>query len=393
VHGELASVRYIAPSTFQTAKEARKWLDHEHDLIDEGKWTSPLERFTKLRHERQSQATLRDYATAWFSSSTWAATTRNRYEQLLHYYIFAEPIPPKTPRGKTSQVTMTGLGDIPIQALTRRQIAEWWRTLPIKQRRRSCDMAYGLLHNILASAVYDEILNSNPCAVKGAGKPSVRRSIDNLPTPPQIETIADAMPPQWRLGVLIGAWLGLRSGEIRELRRGDLDMDQGTVSVSRGVVRDKRQLVVGPPKTTASIRTLIIPPELIGDIRDHINTYVGVSDDSLLFSLDGTGRHVPDRVWYRAFVRSCKTCGLSGVRFHDLRHIGLTYAAGTGATVRELQAWGGHTTVAAAMRYQEIAQGRMKVLADSLSNVIASGRRPGAREDDGVSDGVTVTYR
>ena len=54
------------------------------------------------------------------------------------------------------------------------------------------------------------------------------------------------------------------------------------------------------------------------------------------------------------------------LRFHDLRHTGLTWLAQNGATVGELQAWAGHTTPAVAMRYQHLAQDRKHVLAQRL---------------------------
>jgi len=49
--------------------------------------------------------------------------------------------------------------------------------------------------------------------------------------------------------------------------------------------------------------------------------------------------------------------GVPGLHFHDLRHIGNTLAAGTGASVRDLMARMGHDSPAAAMIYQHAISG------------------------------------
>jgi integrase len=56
-------------------------------------------------------------------------------------------------------------------------------------------------------------------------------------------------------------------------------------------------------------------------------------------------------------------------RFHDLRHSGAVLAAQAGATLAELMARLGHSTSAAALRYQHAAQGRDKAIAAALSKL------------------------
>ena len=81
------------------------------------------------------------------------------------------------------------------------------------------------------------------------------------------------MPARWRLGVLLGAWCALRSGEVRELRRGDIDPKRGTIRVSRGVVRAGTITYLGPPKTDAATRTVQIPASLIDDVTTHLRDH------------------------------------------------------------------------------------------------------------------------
>jgi integrase len=59
------------------------------------------------------------------------------------------------------------------------------------------------------------------------------------------------------------------------------------------------------------------------------------------------------------------------LRFYDLRHTGATLAAQAGGTLAELMARMGHSTPAAAMRYQHAAHGRDKVVAEAMSKLVA----------------------
>jgi integrase len=88
------------------------------------------------------------------------------------------------------------------------------------------------------------------------------------------------------------------------------------------------------------------------------------------------GGNVDDRVWRKAWLRACRDAGTPDVRFHDLRHVGLTCTAVAGATLRELQAIAGHTTPAMAMRYQEIAADHMAEVIKGLDAIISGGAEP-----------------
>ena len=70
------------------------------------------------------------------------------------------------------------------------------------------------------------------------------------------------------------------------------------------------------------------------------------------------------------FKLACKEAGRSDLRFHDLRHTGAVMAAQNGATLADLQARLGHSTVNAALLYQHTAKGRDQMIAESLSRMI-----------------------
>jgi integrase len=61
--------------------------------------------------------------------------------------------------------------------------------------------------------------------------------------------------------------------------------------------------------------------------------------------------------------------GVAGLRFHDLRHTAATFAAATGATTRELMERIGHSSPAAALRYQHVMKDRDKAIAAGLDRL------------------------
>ena len=73
------------------------------------------------------------------------------------------------------------------------------------------------------TAVVDDIIDSNPCRVRGAG--TVKRAKPVRPaTLGELAAITEAMPDRYQAAVLVAAWCGLRFGELAELRRKDVDL-------------------------------------------------------------------------------------------------------------------------------------------------------------------------
>ncbi|WP_433250834.1 tyrosine-type recombinase/integrase [Streptosporangium sp. CA-135522] len=74
-----------------------------------------------------------------------------------------------------------------------------------------------------------------------------------------------------------------------------------------------------------------------------------------------------------------KEMGIPGLHFHDLRHTGNTFAAESGAGLKELMARMGHDEVRAAMIYQRAVGGADKAITDAIDQHV--GERSNDRED------------
>jgi len=341
-----------APRTFAARIDAEAYLADRRREIDAKLWNASAATVAKPK-----RITFGAYAEQW----------------LADRQINGRPIKARTKahyRGILDRELLPVFGDRPLAAITPAEVRDWYaKTLIDKPTMRS--HTYALLKTIFISAVADELIDANPCRVRGAG--SAKRAHEIRPASvAEIEAITAKMPDQLALAVSCASWLAMRLGEILELRRGDVDLDAGIVRIRRAVVRVGGRLQVDTPKSTAGVRDVAIPPHLLDRFRHHLWTHTGRGERALLFpsAADPARYHQAKRL-YEHFHAARAEAGRPDLRWHDLRHSGAVLAAATGATLAELMGRLGHSTPAAAMKYQHVAQGRDKQIAALLSRLAA----------------------
>ena len=253
-----------------------------------------------------------------------------------------------------------------LAGITPKDVRAWYeRTLVDRPTMRS--HAYSLLRTIMGSAVIDEITDSNPARIVGAGRAKRVHRIRPASVE-ELTVLTEAMPQRLALMVTLASWCALRFGETVELRRCDIDLSQEVIRIRRAAVRTKGGYLITTPKSDAGIRDVACPPHIIPLIEAHLAKYVGSGRDSLLFPADNGG-HLQPSTLYTHWYRARAAAGRKDLRFHDLRHSGAVLAAATGATIAELQARLGHSTATAALRYQHAAAGRDHEIAAMLSKL------------------------
>ncbi|GAA3795334.1 hypothetical protein GCM10022226_13370 [Sphaerisporangium flaviroseum] len=188
----------------------------------------------------------------------------------------------------------------------------------------------------MMTAADDRIIPRNPCRIKGADeeKPDERPVL----TVAQVFQLADLVPERLRALVLLATFASLRWGEAAALRRMDLDLNSGTVSVRQQHVElDTGELLVGPPKSRAGVRTVAIPSGITPVLEHHLASYTGPEDDALIFT-GSRGGILRWSTFRRAanWAGATRKIGVPGLHFHDLRHTGNTLATGSGASLRDL---------------------------------------------------------
>ncbi|MGO9155890.1 tyrosine-type recombinase/integrase [Mycobacterium sp.] len=344
--------RHTAPTTYTNNKagktRAEGWLADERAMIEQGTWTPPKQR-AAARTARAT--TLADYAAKWVEHRNVKPRTRDEYTSKLRLHIDDT------------------IGTLEITAVTPEAVRKWFAALGTKHTRRNSH-AYGLLHAVLATAVTDGLIPSNPCHIKGVMNPARKREPIILSVA-EVAELADAIRPErLKALVLLSAWCGVRWGEVSELRRKDIGEGCEILYVSRGVTRRDREYQVDTPKSGKG-RAVVIPPHIRDTLNHHLATYVGDGDEALLFPAV-RGGHMNDRVFSREyFAAALQAINRKGVRVHDLRHFAGTQVARVG-NLAESMARLGHSTVKASLVYQGIVSGRDAEIAAALSELASA---------------------
>jgi integrase len=334
-----------APSTFDAKVDAEAWLASERRLMQNDEWSPTKSRRAKVV---RSTEMFGPYAEAWLEQRELKPRTRALYRRLLDRFI------------------LPAFGDVSLRDITPQVVRTWHSGLDSSRPTQRAH-TYSLLRSILSTAVTDEILASNPCRVRGAGSAKRVRSIEPA-TLGELEVLLEQIPAPYRALVLIGAWCGLRFGEVSELRRKDVDLKAKTIHVNRGVVRVGKEVTVGKPKNIAGVRDIAVPPHLLPILEQHLKEHVALGREALLFpSVKDPDVQVHTNTLRRHWLKARLAAGRPDLRVHDLRHTGAVLAAQSGATLAELMARIGHSTPQMALRYQHVARGRDAEIAARMS--------------------------
>lgn len=257
------------------------------------------------------------------------------------------------------------LGEVPLASLTPELIRAWYAALAKHRSPSVAAKAYVRLRQILGQAVDDDRLPKNPCRVRGGG--AERHREQRFASLVELYQLADVMPRRYRALVLTAGLAGLRQGELFGLRRGDVDLGRGVVSVRRKRLRlASGEVIEDSPKSDAGTRTVALPAPLVVELKQHLLEFAAPGPDAYVFT-SSTGDPVErsnfrNRVW----IPATRDTGLDGLRWHDLRHTAGTLAARTGATTKEIMARLGHASPRAAMMYQHASDDRDQLIAERL---------------------------
>ncbi len=336
--------------TFATRGDASRHLAGTRADLDRGTWVDPT----------RGRGALSDYAGQWLD----ARRVRGR------------PLAPRTIalyRWQLDRHILPTLGAVELRHLDAATVRRWWATVtgatgPGAATAAKC---YRLLHAVCVTAVADQEMARNPCAIRGAGtEPRDERPAVSVP---EVAALADAVGPRWRALVLLAAFAGLRFGELAALTRADLDLMRGTVRVRASVAElPGGGRHVGPPKSEAGRRTVNVPPHVLPDLERHLTMYATSGRHGLLFVGPKGGPLRSANFGAKVWRPATRAVGLGGVHFHDLRGTAATLAAVSGATTAELMRRLGHATPDVAMRYQRATDDRDATLAQLMSEAVAA---------------------
>jgi integrase len=261
------------------------------------------------------------------------------------------------------------LGKEPLGKLTPAMVRSWISAKQIEVGARgkvlsSRTVAYfhAVLRKALADAMRDELVGRNVAAL--VEPPVVRRApVQPLTADEARRLLETAANDRLRVLWLVMLAVGLRRGEALALRWDDLDLDAGTVTISRSLqrLRGERNAETGrrrgtlrevAPKTEGSSATIALPASLVTALREHVEVQqlermvarVWV-DPGLVFTTY-VGTALEPRNVNRSWTALCDRAEVRRVRLHDLRHSAASFMFAAGVDLKLVQTTLRHSRLA-----------------------------------------------
>ena len=198
-----------------------------------------------------------------------------------------------------------------------------------------------ILSGIMREAVEDRLILESPC--RRVELPRVPGAERRFLTAEQVERLAAAMDDRYRGLVYVGAYLGLRWGELGGLKRTHLNLLKRQLTVVGSLERvGGGYRYVEETKTTSGRRTIPLPRFLVDVLADHL----AAAPESEFVFPSPNGDHLDygnflKRYWHPAVKRA----GVGPLTPHELRHTAAALMIDQGANPVTVQRRLGHKDV------------------------------------------------
>jgi integrase len=264
------------------------------------------------------------------------------------------------------------------------------------------------VHAILRRALQQGVkwgwIVQNPASL--ASPPRVRSPELEPPNPEQVIALIDratSEDPDFGCYLLVSATTGARRGEMCALRWSDIDLKQGTVSISKAVVEASHSVLVEKDTKTHSSRRIALDPTSVTALKELRKRSEdrakecghALSKDAYAFSPepDGSRAWPPNDVTKR-FIRIRDAAGLDTVRLHDLRHFAATRMLAAGVPVRTVSGRLGHANAATTLTvYAHFVEESDVDAAATLGAILDAGRTPTKRQGTKVASSARTRNR
>lgn len=349
--------------SFTRKTDGQAWLAQQRVAIETGIWRSPREeeaaRIEAVRRAQIEGKTFAEYAERWFAQKGHKPSTATAYRKYYENHLKPH------------------WGDTPLRSISTPLVMEWVAEHLSPGKDGARRKAYELFRSILNDALLDELIESLPCnkrtnqlAQRKTGE-SARHEAHAI-SAEELFAVIGHLPEHERLFTLFMGVAGLRLGEARELRRHDLDLENGLVYVSRGVTGEGRKRAVSTPKTAKSRRPIPLAPQIVEAFKEHLETQGKRPQNALVFpSSTGDDWYINESTYRGHLKKACAAAGIPRITAHDLRHTAASLALQVeGVTVKDVMDLLGHTTSHMTMHYAHTYDTQQQRIADGVAAAV-----------------------
>ncbi len=186
----------------------------------------------------------------------------------------------------------------------------------------------------------------------------------------------------------VGAFTGLRRGELLGLRWDDFDEKAATISINRGLIAIDYEVHETRGKTPNARRCIDLDPTTVGvltawrDWQHAEQRAAGIETAGWMFT-DGRGEPIHPHAISQAFERIARRAGVSVIRLHDLRHTHGTLLISAGVPLKVVSERLGHATPSFTIEtYQHVLPGMQAQAARVFEQVVALGALPDGQRSE-----------
>jgi integrase len=235
-------------------------------------------------------------------------------------------------------------------------------------------VAHSVLRRALAVAVVKGLIIINPCDRAGRPGPS-KSEMQSLSVEQAGAFLKAAEADRLHALYVLAITGGMRQGELFGLKRDDVDLDGGTVTVRRTLVHCQGEFIENAPKSLAGNRTVTLPRMAIDALRDH---YKRMMVEGTLGAEYVFHTHSGEPLW-RSNVRRkslgpiLKAAKLPAMRFHDLRHSSASILLASGENPKVVAQRLGHDVTMLMKTYAHVLPGMDKAAASKFDAMLGTG--------------------
>lgn len=307
-----------------------------------------------------------DIAMEWFNSIKFNVkeSTRNKYWNSLNSYLF-----PMFQGRKTSELTH----DFIIEQCN--NLLKFGGKKSTGLSAKSVSDVLSILRNILQ---YAEQHNKNiVCDARSIhiGKSQKKElRVLSMEEQKQLCNYLYSDLNGYNLGILLCLFTGIRLGEVCALTWNDISFSEKTIHINKTLQRIQNQsggdrktrIVITPPKSDCSIRTIPLPKNLVELLVRYRTASTGY------FMTNSEYKFIEPRTMQNHFKAVLRECSITPANYHALRHTFATRCVELGFDIKSLSEILGHASVNITMnRYVHPTLALKKENMERLSALLA----------------------